>query len=1112
MPNRRGLRGRLRLNGKAWALSVPTTAPPPPPPPPASGPGAVSVQFRHGRTAAEGGVPLVNPYLQKVFRAAPGDFPAGTTPTFYADNIPIPTQAGYKALTWPDGSWRCGQIMAIAPGTLQPNGDPDDTAQYIVRPVAGSGATGARFDFQGWTAANDLRMVFRTNLGNLADDTRNFYLSLQDIVDAGIVEGVGTGSGYPLTSYRLDESGNVALRFKARGYLRRMSDGAYHTQIVGEFYVTVVGDGSFRVTPRLGQPAGMETKARNPLQTVGPIGFPDMMDVPGIWEIWNNGVKTHTFGGPTDWRKVTLPANPVDTTVSQIKFTNVAGDINRPRGTIGYVFESTGTLPAGIATGTPYYVTSPRQPAQFARLYLQRGFLIGQPGLTANLVQVWKPNMTITGTFANNPGYATTTAAAVPTDPQTVQLWYTTKAGVTGATRPIPNGNAEVLDGTVKWMPVAAVLTSQGTGALTAWPVVTVNVASWQVGADPLTGHELWIGSGPSQAEIEVIDDLVYLMRDAKAFPPYDTTISPIYPDYVRFDQDGYSIGEPTSPSDLNDRGDNPGDMRIGWLNYLNSLALLGQNNLRIQRSCRYEALGWQDRPSVFEDPRAFMQICGLTGLNNVPGVPFPGLGGLFPDFPLTWGSAFVGGLNQSPGAGKYGSFYPPRNAFPLEPSHLPACWIMPYHRTGNAMWIEAGIELANGGHLSMSSDSVANPTRFPWAQSGQRCMVLTTGGRKYAANQLLFSQLRSQAWATRALFTCDAVLPTSHPMRAYFSTMIEDALDCYFAAKAWLQANQPGADFGLSVRPGFAGAAQQLWECAYRFVAFCHEGGQGVHPRMKDVAEDAGRFMFAIYDDANGGNSGLAGYNHARWYTALSVPVAGTQVTISLAVSGAQPYPPPVIYTTPTPAPANTTEMAKSLAAFINTQTSWTGLGYSGVWDEGAIFNIYAPSRFFNPARHDGDSFAIFTPAVANAGRNGILLVRPNETNRIRDYFPSIPAMLQYNFGPGWPQSNTTQQAMVGQDPQFTAPGWWVYGANSYHVAGRGAMSTAAQMGIRNINPGGSSAAQIAKRFNDRFRSTQNGPPIFTGGVAQSFWHGAATFPNFAIRDFVDQAAHPNG
>lgn len=1085
----------VRHNNLPWAL---TNAPPVPP---QTTPewdkvtpfAAVAKGFLNASAST-----LTTPFITTLHMAQRGDIPAGSVPClFTSSGQQIPTQVDLVAPPHTDGSFSAGAISAVLPGTMTANGTPGDTLNYVVKPVLAGTQTPA-FSMSAWNAANDMSVIFRTNLANLADDSANYRFKISDCIAAGIQEGVGTGSGYPLYSYRTDRSGSVCMGWRFRGYARQISTGAYRTDLLIEIYVTArtAAANNCLVEVALGMPAGVETGGiRNALQTIGPKTGANFAPLVGICELWNNGIKKHTWGGPTDWRATTFGPNAVNVATNQIYFPLTGNGQSKK---LAYVFSSTGTLPTGIAPNRPYYVIKqdnvffPERCTLWTRRAYQSAFLNTNSPWTAGKVQgAWnQSNNVYTGTL-NTSNWALNT------------WWAAVTPGTSGTTA--PSGTGPVVDGSVTWEQMNVRFVDQGTGTISAWPVLDVSPYTQTLLCDEATTDPLWLGTGPAP-NVEVQLDLTYHLRYARALPPYDLTITRLYADNYETWQ-GFSAAEPCVAQSIDDFGDDPGTNLVGYLNVHATNALLQQRNVKVQRYVRDEALRWPHHWTTIEDPRSMMPVVCTPGPGAVPGTAgaagtYSGMGPSLPGFYFAQPAitTAVGGFS-GPAIGFNASYYSAKYRRYCDPSHLPAMWVLPYHKTARTIFLDNGVGLTNAAAMAGSNQQTGSP-------------VLKLGTKTYYTVGVTDNQVRGCGWYVRCLGTIDDVLPATHPCRAFISDLVQGSIDTAIAVINWNQINDPVA-YKLGMMTWEKQGAVQTFFFSMLMQSLAQEARKGKRPGWRVICEhlSQNRWMPQFNDDI-GGNAGLVdhGGRPLNWVT--SAIAAGVPVQIRLssgALNGAQSNPnlPPALTYTPPPG-VTRASAAQDIVNLINSTPSWTNVGFVASYKEGSYYiRGRMTNALFRTDNKVQDAFIAASPGIGLGGGGGPPMYVGNDTGGKLRSFTDWNDLRDFWLGENWPKDKTwlsyagTGGYVTYESSVFSNVGWFPWGTTGYPVVAMSAIAVMAEAGIVD-------AAKNYDQIMTRIRNTARDTPEFSGPVSGKLGTGNRTFANFAMRTWADQAANP--
>lgn len=647
---------------------------------------------------------------------ARGDMPAGSLVALVgAGGARIPVQQDQEN-RWPDGSLRFAALSFVAPQAFAAH----QTTTFELAAEPGTPSRGGLAPAQ-LTQATDFKLkVFGYDYG--AD---TFTVSVNEVLATMPAWHKDKGWGRdPLGGWEVVREGPICTEWRVWRMLRRDSDGASHRWVKAGLYVRAWGAGGpCEVLPflRQGNSYGL-----HPAGTVGDAG--PQRGYAGVAELWNGGTRLHAWGGPGDYRSVSVPASAFDSAHSCLTQAT------------GFAFWSWAHAvavsgpgaPPSIPQGKAFWVTGPSPDGHGPGLATFRADVNSSPG--DRRFAPWRPHMAVNpGTRLNFPDGSGR---------------FTSKGGTTGATPPTSNAPG-ARDGTVTW-DVAVILSfgRRGEGRATIVPVIGTFPGTNVVLATP-GGDPVWVGTGAAAArpELLVAHDAAYITRRARLLPPYDLTLD------VQPDPGDVTPYEPNNPSIYSDNtGDDPGDERIGYLSQSQVHLLLCPFDPARDAACKNLALSFLDFPGTWEDERTGRPVACAE--RHYPGlVPNPGFA--LGDWIGKWGDPSWQGLGA--GLNTYQGIYRPL----MDGSHLPALWITPYLRTGHAAYSELGLNKAMAMLASQWPGDVRNPV---------------LNGRKYQ-NVVLgphCQQVRGMGWALRILGLLDSSMPDADPLRA----LIRDAMD----------------------------------------------------------------------------------------------------------------------------------------------------------------------------------------------------------------------------------------------------------------------------------------------------------------------------------------------
>lgn len=295
-------------------------------------------------------------------------------------------------------------------------------------------------------------------------------------------------------------------------------------------------------------------------------------------------------------------------------------------------------------------------------------------------------------------------------------------------------------------------VTGQGTGIHTIVPVASTFQETGWLGLDS-TASPIWVGSG-SKPPLLPVHDRTYLTRNAKVFSYYDWTST----QYVlQTTPLIHSVGLPAWLTQMGATGDSPGDERINPAGSHSAImSMYNQTDVGWWQNAKVLAAALPDMQSHFiDETKGQMIVC-----NNGPdraGGNYTNLGATVPTFR---GPPFPGGgsLTYSAAAVDDPGYF---GVDPSDSSHQPAPWIVPYLRSGDDWWLEAG-KMEVSGILGVSY----TPTR------NQTISGTVFGG---VINDCTSVQVRAAAWATRTLSALDYFMPNSDPIHSYIKDCMDD-------------------------------------------------------------------------------------------------------------------------------------------------------------------------------------------------------------------------------------------------------------------------------------------------------------------------------------------------
>lgn len=448
----------------------------------------------------------------------------------------------------------------------------------------------------------------------------------------------------------------------------------------------------------------------------------------GAAELWNGGTRVFAWGGANDARAGSVAAAAFDCANSRV--TAAAAALASAKGA-GFVLSGSG-VPAGVPQGVPVWVSC---------AYGSTPGLCALRGTAGNASDTQLP--------AWAPGVSYGFDSVVRANGAVLQA---SVAGVSATTESGPGVNltgSPVVDGTVTWLPFNLAFGTPGTGMAEVVPVVTTFPGSSWIGALPDCTVP-WVGAVARPALLPAYDE-VYLTRKTRLVPPYDLTILRVL-DGPSYDVT-YAPNVPTFPADLNQTGDGSSDERIGYLNQSQAKLLLTPFDPIRERICRRLAFGFADMPIWWDDERTGRPVvCTSTAYAGLIANAGFALG--------NWGVGNVGSPGWQ-GLGASRSLYQFRYNPLLDGSHLPSPWVMPYLRTGHAVFSE----------IAASETCAALASQFPQARNrtiegvAYQNLVTTPGTQ----------QVRGIGWALRQIGMLDAMMADADPLRGFVRDTMSD-------------------------------------------------------------------------------------------------------------------------------------------------------------------------------------------------------------------------------------------------------------------------------------------------------------------------------------------------
>lgn len=658
------------------------------------------------------------------------------------DGTTVVTATESQCSTWStDGSRKACAISFIEPDTITAG----NSTTYKIYSVSGAPATGC----------NSSSAQIQANTNFIAKFTGQDLGS--DVFDVSLNDILANGSQLPASSspkqyWEYYASGPTKCGIKATSYLKRESDNAYHKWIKADLYVDFWGSGATPCPCSI----GVYPKQANILGPVSgaTVGADPQEQHVFQTTLYNGASALINWGGSSDFRVASsgIPAASWSVGTQQINLGSgnvyngglTVAPLYRPlQSAVPITLSTSGTLPAGLTAGTLYWMA-----------------------------------------FVTGANY-TTNVALGPT-----QLDAICNAGYTDGCGGSPHDTVP--------------FTTQGTGTHMITPYVATFPFSGWIGLDSAT-HRVWVDAAgvlTTAPPVNAGHNFTYLSQSSRALPPYLTNLTFIDVPTPPMTYYPWSF---MYPWNLNTTGDGVGDERIGYTNHTCVLALAHPSDTAAWQNCRVMAGSFSRTHTHFEDETVGGQPPVMNNGHAKNGVSYAGLGVVYP---MTR-SYYNGGGGYAPWAVPAVTWASADGIFEvyqtwMEPSHMPAPWIVPYLRSAEPEWLSFGIDQTEG--------IIAGNTGFQnWNINGVLYRPLEVN-----------NQQRGTAWAFRALNQAYHYMPDVQSAKPYFADLMSD--QCAYFQKT-LQFDLTANEKSLGYWPVQAYAGMplnlySLWDGDFTFMA----------------------------------------------------------------------------------------------------------------------------------------------------------------------------------------------------------------------------------------------------------------------------------------------------
>lgn len=781
----------------------------------------IPVQIGNPRDAA-----ITSARVRTTVQFGRGELPAGYRAVLCSSDgaTEYPTWQLSEATRPSDGTMEKIELIATVPDTFAAYGQPGFSRSYGVKAKAGTPDRTCPVTLDQVKARGaEVRFIS-------TDGTTRWRINVAEVMNA-VPAGPPVRNSNPRMRWKTYATSPLGREEHIEAYFSTNGTAAGTSKwLKGRIYQTTYADGSLDFDFR-----PMHSNAHGPLDGAGVGGndYPESID--GWYELWVEGSRRHSWGGPDDYRardvsvitgngndRITLGENHPYGYEPMEEWRNGFDDVARPKFGPPFRVSSTGTLPTTLSAGQTYFPLFHGGQAHTEAALCPFGKIF--PEFSKSVAGAWQPNQYV------NQG-----------DRRTIDGLHAEakNSGTTGGS--LPSGTQDIVDNQVTWF-IHNVRIRGGSGQLRIYPIVQILVHGSQVCGDNDCSP---VRIGNSSPEMMFGQDFEHLTTRCWIVPPFEPLSLP----NENFTPRAYSIGTPwiRGVRDINDYGDNPGDWRIGWAQNTGTWGIYNPMDRNIWRRTRLEAASFADYPHTYHDQRSMGTIVGNKGPND-DNVPFPGLPACNDRFAIHF--------NVSPGnpgwsgdaKNKVSSFYSHRYAMPTEGSHMPHSPSMAYRTTGRPIFLDQLVDLANSTLLAQPDG------REHVFEGGRNWSRVLTNNFENAF------QPRTVAWSLKGTYLAELLSPDSLPEKALFKKYNDDNAD-YLAAKA-VFSDYPQAfkNAGLwGVNSGY----EQYWMIHMCGISFGMMAGRGENQSCrKFIDEYFSKMMLDMHDPEKGGCMFWAGCN----------------------------------------------------------------------------------------------------------------------------------------------------------------------------------------------------------------------------------------------------------
>lgn len=442
----------------------------------------------------------------------------------------------------------------------------------------------------------------------------------------------------------------------------------------------------------------------------------------------------------------------------------------------------------------------------------------------------------------------------------------------------------------------AAVSFSGGAGSILMTPRTT---SFYGCGIDLAGVDGLPVRIGAARVQVTCQWGEAYMSQQAKLFPWYNQTATRYSGSAMTFGASTYHPNTPWGGGQnfnyyfvTNAVGDNPGDPRIGYIDWSSQLTLLLPHDPILSGNLPIQAAWWAEQEIWYTNPRTGRLMVGDNGPDNA-GASYPQLGAPNPHLSFNGASSFYqqGWLfNSGQGSADYtsiqwGGYGDGYSSAPLDGSHSPVPWVVPAHLLGHPIYVENGIMQANSLQFySYNRDSVGGA--FGPVQNGATYYNSAIWGD---------GEVRQTAWTLRACSYAEAFCAAARPEAAYLKKLMDNTAVMAGADATYVKGYS--ASLGatgciipiMNYESGASGgigpiiSPQRQWMCDMLAIAVGMEAVRGERAGMTTYLKTLANYILGVMNSAGQGSTWFAGSGYQTyWADGLS----------GVITSGGTPWP----------------------------------------------------------------------------------------------------------------------------------------------------------------------------------------------------------------------------